>query len=232
MIKVSTYCHHRWQAVPKIGVRKYMCTECSMFGFQLKGDPLHGIREHSIEVSKDLLDQYIELGQPTMTYMEPEKRAGPKPGPVRMHEYDGCEHNWVPAPEYSDILFPRLKCTKCPSIGRELATGEIAPFSRDYAGSLRRYQCKQHLEGEPLCEHEWELAPLLGTNHVNRYECKKCKWLGFRVGHRVPIQAHPAYSVARIRSENGLRKEPDEHSKESIVAEGTKEEIHQEQESP
>ena len=225
MIKVSTYCHHRWKAVPKLGVRKYICTECSMFGFQIKGDPLHGIREHSVDVSTDLLDQYIELVQPTVTYVEPEKRSGPKPGPVRMHEYDGCDHNWVPAPEYSDNHHPRLKCTKCKRAGKARSSGEVVVFVKEYADSLRRFQVRrQHIEDEPICEHEWELVPNLGTKCINRYECKRCKWLGYRVGSRVPIQAHAALAVDKIRSGHGLRKESDgkeREPKEGTMAEAT-----------
>jgi len=207
-----------------IGVRKYMCTECFMFGYRLRGSSATGIREHSIEVSDDLLEQYIALDQPALIDVMLEKRRGPKPGISRMREYEECAHSWVPAPEYSTEHFPRLRCTLCTRIGRKLLTGDIVPFGEHYAGSLRRIQThKEHPEGEPLCEHEWELVPQLGTKHINRYECRKCEWLGYRMGTKASIRAHTMFSINRIRSENGLRKEPD--------VEGTKEEIHQEQES-
>jgi len=232
-IKISSFCNHHWKAVPAIGVRKYMCSQCSMFGFKRKDDPLHRMHEHSVEVSDDLLEQYIAFVQPVVTYEEPE-RLGPKPGITRVHEDDVCAHDWVPAPEYSDNHHPRLKCTKCERVGKERSTGEIVTFAREYAESLRRYQIrKQHLEDEPICEHEWELVPELGTKCINRYECKKCKWLGYRAGTRVPILVHTALSVDRIRSENGLRKESDDKErepKESVLAEGTKEESQQSQE--
>lgn len=227
-IKFSMYCQHHWKAVPGVGVRKYMCTECSMFGFKLKDDPLPRVHEHSIAVSNDLLDQYIELGQPIGTYVDPEKRRGPKPGIVRMREYEGCDHNWVPAPEYSDNHHPRLKCTKCKRAGKARASGEIVVFVKEYTDSLRRFQIRrQHIKDEPICEHEWEPIPRLGTKCINRYECKRCKWLGYRVGSRVPIQSHTALAVDKIRSERGLRKEADVKErgpKEGIMAEGPKEE--------
>lgn len=229
-IKVSAFCNHQWKAVPALGVRKYMCTQCSMFGFKRKDDPLHRMHEHSVEVSDDLLDQYILLAEGWKTVAMPEERSGPKPGIIRMRE-DGCAHDWVPAPEYSDTHHPRLKCTKCSKVGKEKSTGEIVVFVKEYADTLKRSQLhKSRLEAEPPCEHEWELAPELGTKCINRYECKKCKWLGYRVGHRIPILVHTALSVYKIRSENGLRKESDgkeREPKESVLAEGTKEDSQQ-----
>ena len=210
-IKVSSFCNHQWKAIPAIGVRKYMCTQCGMFGFKLKDDPSGWVHEHSVEVSDDLLEQYIELGQPLMTYEEPRKKPGPKYGSVRIHVDNDCAHDWVPAPEYSDEAHPRLKCTKCNRIGRKWAsTGETIPFVKEYADSLRRYQIRrQRLENMPICEHEWELEPRLGTKFINRYECKKCKWLGYRTGTRVPIKVHTALATDKIRSENGSRKDLD-----------------------
>jgi hypothetical protein len=207
-IKISANCQHHWKAILALGTRKYMCTECSIFGFKLKDDPLPRVHEHSIEVSNYLLDQYIELVQPTVTYVEPEKRSGPKPGIIRMRADNSCAHDWIPAPEYSDETHPRLKCTKCGRVGRKWAsTGEVLPFVEEYAASLRRYQIrKQHLEMEPSCDHDWELVPHLGTKHINRYECKKCKWLGYRTGIRVPIKVHTALSVDKIKSADELRR--------------------------
>ena len=218
-IKVSTFCNHQWKAVPAIGVRKYMCTQCGMFGFKVKDASLNRVHEHSIEVSDYLLDQYIELVHSTGGHVEAE-RLGPKPGLFRMREYDNCEHYWVPAPEYSDNHRTRLKCTKCERVGKRRATGEVVAFVKEYTERLRRYMIrKQHLEAEPVCEHEWKLLPLLGTKFVNRYECKRCKWLGYRVGNRVPIKVHTALSTDRIRMENGLkRKEADIATKEPATS--------------
>jgi len=224
-IKIPTFCLHHWKPIPAIGVRKYMCTECLMFGFRLKCDLVSRTHEHSVEVSNDLLDQYLAL-VPVATYKEPEKRSGPRPGPFRMLEYDGCEHKWVPAPEYSDCRHSRLQCTKCKRLGRKLATGEITPFVKEYDDSLRRsHKVQQRLNQEPACAHEWKPVPQLDTKCVKRYECSKCRWLGYRVGVRVPIKTHTVYSTDRIRSEYELNRKDSngkEEQKDGVLPEEPK----------
>lgn len=198
-----------------------MCTQCSMFGFKRKDDPLHRMYEHSIEVSDDLLDQYILLAEGWKTVAMPEERSGPKPGIIRMREEDGCAHDWVPAPEYSDTRHPRLKCNKCCRVGKEKSTGEIVSFVKEYADTLKRSQLhKSRLEAEPPCEHEWELAPQLATKGVHRYMCKECGWLGYKLGIRSQIKSHSVYSNDKVKGIHGLRKESDgkeSESKEALI---------------
>ena len=68
---------------------------------------------------------------------------------------------------------------------------------------MKKYEIhKQHMQMEPVCLHEWEPIPRLSTKCLSRYECKKCGWLGYRMGNKVPVQVHTALSVDRIRSED------------------------------
>ena len=233
-IKVSTFCNHQWKAVPAIGVRKYMCTQCSMFGFKRKDDPLHRIYEHSVEVSDDLLDQYILQRGSEVTHTRLEEKSGPKPGIIRMREDDACAHEWVPAPEYSNNHHDRLKCVKCNRVGREKSTGEVEVFVEEYAETLKRYHLhNQHLEKEPMCAHDWESAPQLSTKGVIRYVCKKCGWLGYRLGMLASIKPHSVFSNDKIKGRHGLRKVRDgekRKAKESVLPEEIKKEGYQGQE--
>ena len=142
--KPITYCQHHWMHIPMLGNKKYMCTECHIFGFKIKSDPFNRIQEHSAVVSDDLLEQYMALGC-TAEVAQDKKPRGPKPCFVRpMRMPNGCTHTWVHAPEFEEVGSPqRFKCENCGQIGKRTPEGDTQPYSKSYEENLYRYWVKR-----------------------------------------------------------------------------------------
>ena len=158
--KIPTFCPHRWVHIPTLGTRKYMCPMCHMFGFQIKGNKR--IQEHSILVSDDLLEQYLELDTSCRHKIEAKPR-GPEPGyPRPAKRFVACNHTWVDAPEFTESeSHKRYKCITCGRIGTHAKLGEIQPYSRSHEGDIYRYwekrnkaQLKPNMEETSGKEHQ------------------------------------------------------------------------------